>query len=199
MKISLIEAQDHLERGSVIAASTDTVFGLLAKADCPSAIEEIYKIKEREKDKPFLVLLPGIEWVETYAKSISPLAREIMATFWPGPLTIIFEANLEMVPSYLRRDKKTIALRVPSHHLLSPLLALTGPLVAPSLNRAGEKPLESVEAIEKFLSKEFPLLYDEIPVGKEPSTLIEIKEESVLIHREGAIPTNQLAKKLSPI
>ncbi len=196
MKISLKEAAQYLKKGEVIASSTDTVWGFLAPFNNAEAIEKIYTLKERPETKPLILLLPRKEEVVKYTSFIPPLAKKVMEKLWPGPLTLVLPANQEAVPSYLLRGGSTIAIRVPSHPLLSPLLALVGPLVAPSLNKSGEKVLETLEEVEKNFGVELPFLYDGTPPNSSPSTLVEFKENSFTILREGAITKSLLISSL---
>jgi L-threonylcarbamoyladenylate synthase len=163
-----------LASGGVAIAPGDTMYGLIGAA--PDSEERIRRIKGRGEDKPFLQILPDQSWVARVSDMPVPPR---LARYWPGPLTIVFDA----------RAGGTVALRVPDSRFLQDLLrAVDAPLFSTSVNRAGQPPIATVEAMRRELESDVDLIYDAgpIPPGL-PSTLVDITMRPFRVLREGAL------------
>jgi L-threonylcarbamoyladenylate synthase len=86
-------AREHLAAGRLLALPTDTFYGLAADPFQEEALARLYRLKGRTPDKPVLLLVSGPEMVRQAAKAIPAGAHDLMARFWPGPLTLIFPAR----------------------------------------------------------------------------------------------------------
>ena len=116
----LARAAELLRAGAVIAFPTDTVYGLAARAADPSAIDRIFEIKGRARDRS-LVLMPSApselpRWVQMDSRS-----RGFMARYWPGPLTLVLPAA-EGVEPPLAAANGTLGVRMPDHTVALQLL-----------------------------------------------------------------------------
>ncbi len=194
-----------LREGGVVVHPTETVHGYGARFDLAEAVERIRALKGRETGKPMLLLVPGPEWVDRLARGVSPLARRLMESFWPGPLTLVFEAGDE-AHLLCPWAGESIALRQGAHPFTSRMLERLGlPLVSTSLNRAGEPPAEDpaayLAALSRALGEDSPLL-PELAVldqrsggpGRLPSTVVRVSgAREIQILREGALGTGQIA------
>lgn len=173
------KAADVLRRGGVILYPTDTLYGLGAMY---GEEEKIYKIKERDPEKPLSYVVSDIDAAVTYA-AVTPLAQTLADTFLPGKLTIVLST--------------TFALRVPANVFC---LALTNafdkPFTATSANKAGQEPEHSVDAILAQLgeaAENIDLIIDagELPPSA-PSTVVDAREMAPIIVREGAVSSAEI-------
>ncbi len=165
---------DVLARGGVAIAPGDTMYGLLGIA--PDTDAEIRGIKGREENKPFLLLLGSAAWVSRLSDFAMPPQ---LSRHWPGPLTIVVPA----------RRGGTVAVRVPDSPFLQRLLAAVGkPLFSTSVNAAGERPLESVEEMDRQFGSRVGLIYDagDTPAGA-PSTIVDATARPFRVLRQGAL------------
>jgi len=138
-----------LDGGGVVVVPTDTVYGLAARIDRIDAIDKIFEIKNRSRDKPLPVLVRDIK----QAKSLAWLPEEALKAAeerWPGSLTIIDRSVQDV--SFLGGDGQSIALRVPDHRFVLDLIQQSGPLVATSANIAGHEPGKTITQIVEQLS-----------------------------------------------
>ncbi len=145
----------NLNKGKIACFKTDTIWGFSAASDNKEAIENLYKIKKRNLDKPFIFLIKKNQNLLDLVKTIPPKAQKLINKFWCGPLTIIFEAkeNLPLLAPY--KNKKTIALRMPEDELTQQILGkLSYPLPSTSVNTEGQPALNSFEEISKTFGKE---------------------------------------------
>lgn len=181
-------AGDVLRRGGLVAAPTDTVYGLLAGFD-PEAAERLYRVKGRDQEKRLLALVPDV----TGAAALSgrPLPP-FVSRFWPGPLTLILPAGPDHPLGW-----ETQAVRVPdSEWLLALLLSVGGPVFAPSANPQGQPPAVTVGEALAYFGDSADLYIGkkerEEPDSGLPSTIVGWTEGAWRILREGALPADQL-------
>ena len=86
-------AVDALQRGDVIAFPTDTVYGLGADAYNDDAIDKIYRIKRRRRDKPLILFIKNKAELPQYVTELTEATLSLVEKYWPGPLTLIFKAK----------------------------------------------------------------------------------------------------------
>ena len=116
------EAAGIIEAGGVIVYPTTGLYGLGADAFNPKAVERIFKIKQRPADKPLLIMLNNSNELDRLVQHIPLPAASIMEHFWPGGITIIFEANATL-PSILTAQNGRIGIRVPGHRVAFALVS----------------------------------------------------------------------------
>ena len=87
-----------LKRGGVIAFPTGSLYGLGADALNAGAVDRVFAIKMRAPDKPLLVLVPDRKVVFDLATEVPPAAKRLMDRFWPGQVTIVFQALPDSQP-----------------------------------------------------------------------------------------------------
>jgi L-threonylcarbamoyladenylate synthase len=134
------QAAAILESGGLVAFPTETVYGLGADAENPAAVARIYAAKGRPANHPVIVHLAPDADIEYWASELPPQARELIAAFWPGPLTLILK-RAPRVPDAVSGGQDTIGLRCPSHPVAQALLRAfkqgKGGIAAPSANKFG--------------------------------------------------------------
>src|SRR5437762_1304730 len=108
-------ALHYLKEGLPVGLPTETVYGLGALATREESLARIFSLKNRPTFDPLIVhVLPQIEWVKPLVKDITPLHHKLMAHFWPGPLTLLFEKS-DLIPDLCTATMPWVALRSPSH------------------------------------------------------------------------------------
>ncbi len=125
-------------RGGVVAFPTETFYGLGADTLNETALRKIFAMKGRAEDKPLLLLIAEMAWVPRLVRRIPPGAERLMEQFWPGPLTLVFEASSELSP-FLTGASGKVGLRVSSHAAALALTRAAGrAITATSANLSGE-------------------------------------------------------------
>ena len=179
--LTIPQAVLALRGGQVIAAPTETVYGLMALWKSATARQEIYRLKHRPADKRLQMLAPDVETAIRAGLKPNAMLRKIAAAFWPGPLTVIVEAN----------DGDTIGLRIPNHPFILKLLRELGePLAATSANLSGTPAAVTPSAAVANLDGRPALLIDggEVTVtGGASSTVVSIVGGAITILRQGPI------------
>lgn len=189
---SIDAAVRAVERGEAVVFPTDTLYGIGCDAFRPEAVEAILAAKGRGREMPPPVLIPSAGTVDGIARDVPDHIRALMDAFWPGPLTIIVNAQPSLSWD-LGETGGTVALRVPQHPVALALLLRTGPMAVTSANRTGGPAATSVEGAEWQLGSAVSVYLDggETPIGL-PSTIIVGTGDRIRIVREGALHRDEL-------
>ena len=81
---ALNKAKQILEEGGVIGLPTETVYGLAARIDIPSAIEKIFTTKERPFFDPLIVHVSSIEMAKKVTAYWGPASQALAEAFCQG-------------------------------------------------------------------------------------------------------------------
>jgi len=190
----LMLAAEVVQAGGVIVYPTDTLYGLGANGWNPDAIRRLHSVKRRAGAKPTLVLIHEPAAVGALTDEITDAARALMASLWPGPLTLLFRAAPH-VPEALTAGSGRIGIRLPASAFCTRLCALAGcPVTSTSANISGEAALGTVAAIEDAVGPSVDLFVDGGPLAQvEPSTVIDVSGSVPRLVREGVIPRDRVA------
>ena len=190
----LAKAVDALRKGEVIAFPTETVFGLGVIFDEEKAYQKLVEVKRRPPTQPFTLMCGRIEDIEKYAY-LDEKTKKIVATFMPGPLTIIVRVK-DDVPPFVTLGTGFIGIRVSESTMVQHLIQSVGkPLLVPSANKHGEIPATtSAMALEAF-NGEIPFVIEGKSESNIPSTIIKIDGKIELI-REGGIPFDHILDRV---
>ncbi len=168
-----------LKKGGLVAFPTETVYGLGANLLDKKAVERVYKIKNRPRNKPLTVHVADTASVKKITGKIPLRAAKLIEKYWPGPLTVILRD---------RRGKKT-GFRMPDNKIALDLIRKAGvPVVAPSANISGNKPPRDAKEVLRDLDGKIDLVIDggKTAIGIE-STVVDMTGRTPRILREGAI------------
>jgi len=181
-----------LRQGGVVACPTETWLGLLADARSETALQRVAELKGRPADMPIALLLPDAEAVTEVAPAPPAAARALMEAYWPGPLTILLEAKLDLNPRITQDGK--VGVRVPGPSPAADLVRAFGhPLTATSANRTGEPPLRSADELSAAFARGVDGAVPGVSPGGAPSTLIDATAAPMKILRAGAIDIDPAA------
>ena len=176
--------------GKTICFITDTVWGVgvMVDSNVEVGINKIYKLKQRDENKPIAVLVSNVDdalkHVEITSKDIYNLVK-----LWPGALTLIFKKSDDFYDGVTKFD--TIGIRVPDSNVSKKLLDFLGPVATTSVNISGSESLNSIEDIEKnFHDKIDYLITDTNPLSKVSSTVVDVTSDTIKVLRLGSIKIN---------
>jgi len=181
-----------LQQGHLVVFPTDTVYGVGVHAWNDTAIRQLYAVKQRPLNKGIPILLADHADLDKVAAAIPPLARQHIAQFWPGPLTIIVPKHPDLPPSISPNDG--IALRIPDNQAARALIrAAGGALATSSANLSDQPPARSGQEALAALQGLVSVVLDDGPSpGDRPSTIISYLGPEPVIVREGPIPAQAL-------
>lgn len=191
------EARTLLLAGGVMAVPTETYYALAVNPFDESALARLFTLKARPPEKPVLVLIAGPEMLSQVAQTAPAAASELMARFWPGPLTLILPA-LDHLPRLLTGGTGTIGVRQPRQPLVCRLMAALGlPVTGTSANRSGQRSLTAAAEVAREFGAGVDLILEAGPCpGGLPSTIVDVTGVPPRLVRAGAIPAARLQEVL---
>jgi L-threonylcarbamoyladenylate synthase len=185
------EARRVLADGGLVVYPTETAYGIGCDALNPDAVERVYEAKQRPRKKGLTVICSSLKQVENHA-SLTGLERRLVEKLMPGPLTLVVEPK-EHVPGNLNEG---FAFRVSSSELCRDL-ASDFPIVATSANISGRETSYSVDEISGELLDEVDAVLDRGGLEPSPtSTVVEITDGDIQVHRPGPIPRQDMEEVL---
>jgi len=194
MDRSIIDkAVKTLKNGGVLVFPTETVYGIGCGVFVRQSIRRVLAIKKRKTDKPLPVLISDTDQLAGLVKGSPAMAASLIKAFWPGPLTVIFEAG-EAVPEEVTAGTGTVGVRMPDHPLCLEIIKEYGhPVIAPSANISGQEPPASFMKIEPAVIEEADMAMDDgVCRYGIPSTVVDATGRELVIVREGAITITEL-------
>lgn len=200
----LEEGVRAIQRGELVSFPTETVYGLGADATNEAAVKHVYLAKGRPSDNPLIVHVANPEQVAEFVAYIPEKAKQLMANFWPGPLTLIFKLKKDSGLSPLvSGGLDTAAFRMPNNQLTLKLIEQSGKvLVGPSANTSGLPSPTTAEHVYHDLAGKIFGVLDGGPcqVGVE-STVLDMSTEGEIpvILRPGAVTKAQLERIIGEV
>ncbi|MFA5998871.1 MAG: L-threonylcarbamoyladenylate synthase [Candidatus Babeliales bacterium] len=192
-KESLTTIQTALDQDKIVLASGDTVLGLWGKLTQKS-FEVLNELKQRS-DKPYLIVVGSAQKIKLFIdQPLSEKLETLIATCWPGPVTLIFKARSDL-PSWMVSQDRTIALRVPDHAGLLHLLKHCDGLFSTSANVHGLPVPESISAVDQSLIDKVAVVCldrDHETYGQSPSTILDCSTGDIRVVRPGAFSIDVL-------
>jgi L-threonylcarbamoyladenylate synthase len=182
------KAVSILSKGGIIIFPTDTVWGMGCRIDSSDSINRLYKIRRRPDSQASPVLVSSIEQAKEYYQKIPKEVEHLINKYWPGGLTVVYEAKTDKIPGLVRANKNTIGLRMPNHQNLLQLIGMSKvPLLGPSANfhnfptpmKFSELDPELIRLVDYVLPGEC--------LGNKASTVIDVCVKPWKIIRRGAV------------
>lgn len=190
-----------LGQGGVVAFPTETYYGLAVDPFNSQAVARLFQVKRRPSTKPVLVLIDSLGQLPRLTLNTPCQFPPLMAAFWPGPLTLIFPAQLTIDPS-LTAGTGTIGLRMSSHPLAHEFCFLAGgAITATSANRSGEPPARTEQEVVAQFNHEIDwVVKGGATRGGLASTIIAATTlgRGLRLVREGAIDFTEACLRLDP-
>lgn len=189
----LAKAAALLRQGQLVVFPTDTVYGVGALVSDADAIDALYRVKGRPEDKGIPVLLAEAAGVELVARDVPPRAQELIARFWPGPLTLILPRRPDLPANLTAGD--TVAVRVPDDAVAQAIIRDAGGAVAAtSANRSGDLPARTAEGALAALEGKVAAVVDGGPAPHGiSSTIVDCTTDPPVILREGPLTGTDLS------
>lgn len=176
---------EALNAGGLAVVPTDTVYGLVCRAQDETAVAKLYALKNRAQ-KPGTVIAGSID--QLVDLGIKRRYLTAVEQYWPNPISIEIPHDL----AYLSQNTGRQAFRIVADDTIKELLDKTGPLLTSSANMPGEDPAENIEQARQYFDDEVGFYLDGGDISNiSPSTLIRIVDDAVEVLREGAVKINE--------
>jgi L-threonylcarbamoyladenylate synthase len=185
---SLDEAVSAFKRGGVIAYPTETFYGLGVDPFNPGAIEKLFRLKGRSFKDPIPLIAARADAVEAIVEEVGPIGQSLIERYWPGPLTIIFNAK-KTLPGVLTAHTGKVGVRVPGSYEAQRLASAVGSLItSTSANPTGSPPPNSAKGVLDYFDGLIDVIIDGGTLAaRKPSTVVDVTGGTIELIREGAI------------
>ncbi len=192
------KASDILLSGGLVAYPTESFYGLAVDSSNEDAIRRLFLVKQRSPGRPLLILIPSVEVLDRYVGHIPQIARQLMEEFWPGALTLVFEAGQKVSP-LLTAGTDKIGIRLSPHPVATALAqAIGGPITGTSANISGKPACRNAGEVSGSFRKWVDLILDGgATTGKVGSTVLDVTVCPPKILREGMVQKSDLEKYMS--
>jgi L-threonylcarbamoyladenylate synthase len=188
-----------ITEGKIAILPTSTIYGLSCKYNDRNAIEKIYKIKKRNKNLPFIILISSYDDLKNLVSDINPIAKKIIKKFWdikkPKPLTLIFNRNSSL-ENFITSGSPNIAIRLADPGFLRNIINICGPIVSTSATVSGVKSYpKKIADIPVAIKKQADLIveYTSSLAGVE-STIVDVTGQTPALIREGKVKFRDILK-----
>ncbi|MEG3225700.1 L-threonylcarbamoyladenylate synthase [Streptococcus suis] len=187
-----------LENGGAVILPTETVYGLFAQALNEDAVNRVYQLKQRPRDKAMNLNVSNLNDIYFFSQNTPFFLEKLYNRFMPGPLTIILKAN-EKVPFWVNSGLDTVGFRLPNHEQTLRLISETGPLIGPSANISGNESGKKFSDIQAQFSVDLPGIEDDQALTGIDSTILDLSGQKARILRQGAISREEIQKAIPEI
>jgi L-threonylcarbamoyladenylate synthase len=201
---AITRAAQILRAGGLVALPTETVYGLGANALDAEAVARIFAAKQRPAWDPVIVHIAGgvprNPMLEELVSGYPPWARDLMAAFWPGPLTLLLPRS-KAVPDAVTAGRPLVGVRMPAHPVAFELIRLAGvPVAAPSANVFSHTSPTTAAHVLGDLDGRIDAILDAGATqhGVE-STVLDPNQSPMVIYRPGAITAEQIRAVAGPV
>lgn len=184
------EIIDLLKSGGVGVIPTDTLYGIVASASNPEAVERVYVMRNRDAGKACIVLIADLPELEKFSIELSSKERDWLETVWPGRVSVMLPCVNEKL-RYLTRGTEHLVFRMPDDEALRTFLRETGPLIAPSANLEGQAPAETIDEARRYFGDAPDFYIDGGILRGAPSTIVKLEHDRVTMLRSGAVEINE--------
>ncbi len=199
-ELSQIQVKEDIKQtllsGGNVIFPTETVYGIGAYALSTEGVEGIYRIKGRPSDNPLIMHVNNENDILPFIVNQKQYVKKLMDTFWPGPLTMVFEKS-ELVPLYITGGLNTVAIRIPSNDIARYVIETAGvPVCAPSANISGRPSSTLFEHVLEDFNDRVDIIIDggKSQIGLE-STVLDVTGDIPIVLRPGMI-TSEMIKEV---
>ena len=181
----ITKVTEIIEKGGVIAYPTDSGYALGCALGNKTAMERIVKIRKLKRHHHFTLMLKDLSHVGEFAK-LNNSGFRLLKKILPGAYTFILEGAKDIPNRLLNGNRKTIGVRVSGNMIVQAILGgLDDPLMSVSLIIQGYE-FYNGNDVKTVLSNSIDLIIDSGHCPPEPTSVIDISEDEILILREGA-------------
>ncbi len=194
---SIAKAGKIIRNNGIVIFPAKCLYGVAANALNEKAIKKVFQLKQRPLNNPILVLIPDKSILPDLVKSISEPAKKLMDAFWPGNLTLVFEAK-DNIPRLLTANTGKIGVRIPSHPVAKALVeAVNFPITGTSANLSGHKGCNQTGQLVPSILDSVDLVLDAgILKGGSGSTIVDVTSTNIKVLRQGEVTAFQIKETL---
>ena len=189
-------AAEVLRDGRLVVMPTDTVYAVVADAFQTFATQRLLGAKRRGREVPLSLLIRNPRQVIGLAGDVPETAERLMASYWPGPVTIILRSQPDM-PWDLGYNEGAVSLRMPSDDLVLAIAAEVGPLACSAANRRDVSPPTTVDEAREQMGEAVDLYIDGGVLEPGLTTIVDCTRDGITVLREGLVSAAEVERVAS--
>lgn len=179
--INLTAVSNHVKKGGLIAYPTEGVWGIGCDPYNEQAVKKILNIKDRGVDKGLVLVAANLNQIERLVNPLSKEAQDILIASCPGPDTWLIPDKDLIIPSWIKGNFDTVAIRVSQHPIVKLLSEQIGLLVSTSANPSGKEPAISQQEVEDYFKNEdIQIVPGELGGQLKPSRIRDLMSQKVI-------------------
>jgi len=183
-KRKIRQVVEALRDGAVIAYPTDTVYGVGCSIYQKAAIERVYEIKGKGRNKLLSIICSDLKDISHYAQ-VTNYAYKTMKRLFPGPYTFILQAT-RLVPKVMLTKRKTVGIRIPDNAICLELVKELGhPIITASVAKSDTELFSDPHDIHERLKGRVDLVIDGGKIVAEHSTVVDLTGDTPKVVRIG--------------
>ncbi len=167
------EVIDRMKAGDIFVYPTDTIYGIGCNALNQESVDKIRKLKKRGGDKPFSVIAPTKNWIETNLE----VKNKNYIKKLPGPFTFLLKIKARSVAKKINPGFDLIGLRIPDHPFSNLVKRAKIPFITTSVNLSSKQPIRTTNKIPRGILKHVDFVIDDGYLHRYPSTIIDLTGE----------------------
>jgi len=189
----IAKAVEFLHDGGIAGYPTDSVYALGCAIEARDAVEKIYRAKGMNKHQRLAMICPDLSTASQYGQ-FSQTAFRVAQRIFPGPYTLVVPATREVPRTITDAKRRTVGIRVTSNPIAQALVqALGRPLLTTSaIGPDAEGPCRDADDVLDTFGHLVDVVIESEPTGDTPSTVLEVKDDELLLVREGLGPIDGL-------
>jgi L-threonylcarbamoyladenylate synthase len=169
-------AVEALRQGKIILYPSDTIWGIGCDATNQKAVERIYELKQRPKEKPMILLFDEDSKLNKYIKEVPAVAWDLIE-FADKPLTLVLQGAINLAPNVIHIDG-SVAVRVTKDIFCRQVIHRFGkPIVSTSANLSNEASPANYSEINKSLKEQVDYVVNwkqSVKNNSAPSSIIQL-------------------------
>ena len=182
---NLDEAVNKIADNQIVGIPTETVYGIGVNPNSQAAVDNLFKIKKRDDDKPVSLLIHS--FAQLRKLNIKTEIPEIVELYWPGPLTVVVEIEEAFPPGVGTSNPNSVGIRVPENQLALELLKKTGPLAVTSANISGDNEANNHIEAENIFGSSVSAYLEGYATHGDGSTVVDLRIEGGKTLRQGPL------------
>ena len=186
-------AGEVLSRGGTVVFPTETLYGLAVMATNKKAVEKVYAIKCRPREKLLPVIVGSFAQAQKYF-IFSRVELALARRFWPGPLTLVLKTRSKKLAVAVGGNY--VAVRWSANTIAARLAICAGaPITSTSANISGKPGCFTIASVKRQLGARVDpdlFLNDGTLKRSLPSTIVRVRRGRISVLREGKISTKEL-------
>ena len=193
----LREVAEEIRKGVVVAAKTDTNYGIFCSPFSEHACSQLYEMKKRDASKPLSLFISGPDdWKRWAYRPRSIDIEGLINAFWPGPLNLVLRKK-DVVPDWVTSGMATVSVVYNNSPVVNLLSIFSGiPLAATSANLSGSMDsggLVDFNTAQQHIGRQVDYMIQDFGAGNTTmrSTIVSLVDEPRIL-RQGDLTADRI-------